>query len=169
MSNLTAQVQTLNFFGTWRLSKLRTWRGWRIRYLAIGGGSMSFSTSFGFPAHLKGRWTTPPGSEIETSAANVACSTAFCVSASPGSPTVCPKGRSIPAIRGALTADTRSGMFARVMVQKPAASILRCTSPTDQLQIGQAGTNTTTLTVSSLRFWMIAGVVSSSRILGCRL
>ena len=75
----------------------------------------------------------------------------------------------MPATLGALIAVTNSGILANEMVLKPAASISRCTSPTDQLQIGQAGTSTTTSTASSRKFRMIAGTVSLSKIMGCML
>jgi hypothetical protein len=55
-----------------------------------------------------------------------------------------PRGYSMAAMRGTLTEAVRSGTGVRQMVVKPAASSSRCTSPTDQQQIGQAGTSTTT-------------------------
>jgi hypothetical protein len=62
--------------------------------------------------------------------------------------------------------------IARVIVLKPALSISRCTSPTDQLQIGQAGTSKTTSTASSFRLriskrllpkqkWILSRFISS--------
>ena len=47
------------------------------------------------------------------------------------------------ATRGAPTDSVTAGMLVRVIVGMPAVSIARCTSPTDQLQIGQAGIKTT--------------------------
>ena len=75
-------------------------------------------------------------------------STASCPSRSPGLPRVRLIGVLMPAKRGTLTAAVRSGMLERVRVLKPAASILRCTSPTDQLHSGQAGTSRTISTAS---------------------
>ena len=86
----------------------------------------------------------PPGAWIVARAASVARSTAVWPAASPGWPRVRPNGYSMAAMRGTLTAAVRSGTGDRLMVVKPAASISRCTSPTDQQQIGQAGTSTTT-------------------------
>jgi hypothetical protein len=65
------------------------------------------------------------------------------------------------------TAAVRSGMFDRQMVLKPAASISRCASPTDQQQIGQLGTRTTTSTRSSLSCCTMAGILSRSIASGC--
>lgn len=120
-------------------------------------GFCSVFDFLGVTCHLKGRSTLLPGSVMDCSVANVARSTANCVSASPGSPTVCPKGCSIPATLGAHTAPARSGILARMFVLKPAASISRATSPTDQLQIGQLGTSTSTSTCSSFSCWIMAG------------
>lgn len=63
------------------------------------------------------------------------------------------------ATRGTLTEDVSLGMFERQIVLMPAASISRCASPTDQLQIGQLGTSTSTSTCSSFSPWMMAGTL----------
>ena len=140
---------------------LITWKGCFKRYAAIGGGSSNLPSS-NSSGHLKGKCTIVPGSRISSRAFNVPRRTAICVSLSPAGPTFCPKGCSIAATRGALTEAVRSGRFERQMVLMPAASISRCASPTDQLQIGQLGTNTRTSTCSSFSPWMIAGTLFSS-------
>ena len=66
------------------------------------------------------------------------------------------------ATRGAPTEAVRLGIFERQIVVKPAASISRCASPTDQQQIGQLGTRMATSTNSSFNFWMTAGTLFSS-------
>ncbi len=76
-------------------------------------------------------------------------------------------GCSMAAMRGALTEAVRSGMIDSDMVVNPAASISRCSSPTDQQQIGQAGTRTTTSTNSSRKLRIIAGALSSKSCSGC--
>ena len=72
------------------------------------------------------------------------------------------------ASRGTLTAAVRSGMRDSVIVLIPAASISLGTSPTDQQQIGQPGTSTTTSTSSRFMCRIMAGVLSSSSTCGCR-
>ena len=72
-------------------------------------------------------------------------------------------------VRGTLTAAVKSGTGVKVIVLKPAASISRCTSPTDQQHTGQAGTSTTTSARSSFRFRMRAGTVSFSSTCGLRI
>jgi len=79
---------------------------------------------------------------------------------------VSPNGYPIAAIRGALTEAVKSGIFEILMVLNPAASISRCTSPTDQQQIGHTGTRTTTSTASSRSLPMIAGTLSLSKCSG---
>ena len=66
------------------------------------------------------------------------------------------------ATRGAPTEAVSSAMFERQIVLKPAASISRCASPTDQLQIGQLGTSKSTSTCSSFNCWIIAGTLVAS-------
>ena len=76
-----------------------------------------------------------------------------------------PQGYSIAATRGFAQRCRRSAIGDRMMVVKPAASISRCTSPTDQQQTGQAGASSTTSTPSSLRWPMMAGAVSCINLL----
>jgi hypothetical protein len=73
----------------------------------------------------------------------VALRTAICPSTSPGSPSVRPNGCSSATTLGTPTATVRSGTLDRQTVERPAASILEATSPTDQQQIGQVGTRRT--------------------------
>jgi hypothetical protein len=91
----------------------------------------------------------PPAASMVSTACRVSAKTARWPSLSPGLPMVRPNGYSIAARRGTHTAAVKSGMLDRVMVVIPASSIARCASPTDQQQIGQAGTSTTTSTPSS--------------------
>jgi len=127
----------------------------------MGEGSWGSPSSVE-PSHSNGKWTIVPGSWISSRAFKVARKTAIWVSVSPAGPTFCPKGYSMAATRGAPTEAVSSAIFEREMVLKPAASISRCASPTDQLQIGQLGTRITTSTCSSLSCWMIAGMLCSS-------
>jgi hypothetical protein len=55
------------------------------------------------------------------------------------------------AIPGAPAFTVRSGIMDSEIVLNPAASISRCTSPTDQQYTGQTGTSTTTSTCSARR------------------
>ena len=73
------------------------------------------------------------------------------------------------ASRGTLMAAVRSGMLDSVIVLRPAASISLCTSPTDQQQTGQPGTNTTTFTPSRFICRIMAGVLSPNSACGCRV
>ena len=68
----------------------------------------------------------------------------------------------VSACGGAATEAVRAAMFDRLRVLKPAASISRCASPTDQQQIGQTGTSKTTSTFSALRLAMIGGILARS-------
>ncbi len=134
----------------------------------MGGGSGGpEATSAKCSGHSKSKCLSSPGVSISTKACKVERSTAICVSQSPGEPIVRLKGCSMAAIRGALTEAVRSGIIDRVIVVNPAASISRCSSPTDQQQIGQAGTKTTTSTNSARRLRIIAGALSSRSCSGC--
>ena len=120
-----------------------------VTYWVMGGccGGCRFSFAAG-SSYTKGRLTTSPGVLICTSASSVARNTAIWPAPSPGIPTFTPPGRSMAARRGTPHDAVRSGMCESVTVLKPAASILRCTSPTDQQQTGQIGTRTTQSTCS---------------------
>lgn len=153
-----------------RENRFRKCQGWRCRCLTIGGLSGGcVRACLGDSGHSKGKCLTLPGVCISSSACRVARSTASCPARSPGCPTVRPKGYSIAATRGVLTAAVKSGILESVMVVMPAASIFLCTSPTDQQQNGQAGIRTTTSTSSSWRLLVMTGVLSSNSCSGCRL
>jgi hypothetical protein len=135
-------------------------QGCHFKYPAMGGGSFGSSfISFFVPVHSNGRCLMLPGFCIFSIASSVDRSTARCVSLSPGFPMVCPNGCSIPASRGTLTANVRSGMFDKEIVVMPARSTSRCANPTDQQQTGQAGMNTATSTLSCRKRSMIAGTL----------
>jgi hypothetical protein len=139
------------------------YHGCRARYLAIGGlcGGSVFS-SRALSGRTNGNCRTLPGATISATAVRADQSAARCPASSPGNPTVRPNGYSIAAIRGTLTAAVKSGILDKLMVLKPASSICRWTSPTDQQHTGQAGTRTTTSTASSRSLSMMAGTLSSS-------
>ena len=65
--------------------------------------------------------------------------------------------------RGGLTFSVRCGLFARVTVGMPHASISRATSPPDWWQIGQMGTTTATSTRSDAIAAAMAGATCSAR------
>lgn len=135
-------------------------QGCHFKYPTMGDGSFgSIFVSFLVPVHSNGRCVMLPGFCISSTASSVDRSTARCVSLSPGFPMVCPNGCSIPASRGTLTADVRSGTLDKVMVVMPLRSTSRCANPTDQQQTGQAGMNTATSTLSCRRCSMIAGTL----------
>jgi hypothetical protein len=73
------------------------------------------------------------------------------------------------ASRGTPTDAVRSGTLDRLIVLSPAASILLCTSPTDQQQIGQPGIRTTAFTPSCFMPRIMATVLSSRSTCGCRV
>ena len=127
------------------------------------GGTCGGRSLFGAggTAHPIGRSTTPPGEAMRDNAINVARSVAVWPARSPGSATFSPHGRSSPATRGTPTDEVRAGIVDNVMVENLAASIRRCTSPTDQQQTGHTGTSTTASTCSARRPSMISGTLSS--------
>jgi hypothetical protein len=127
-----------------------------------GGSNRNARTSSGVSGHSNGKCTVPPGESISANASKTERRTAICPAESPGFPSVRLSGYSIAARRGTLTEAVRSGILDNVIVENPAISILRCSSPTDQQQIGQAGTSTTTSTSSSCKLRIIAGAVFSS-------
>lgn len=104
-----------------------------------------------------------PGALICANASSVAPKTAFWPAQSPGMLTLIPLGRSIAAMRGTPADAVKSGIVDRVIVLKPDASSLRCTSPTDQLHTGQTGTSTTASTCSCRSLSTMAGTLSSSK------
>jgi len=135
-------------------------QGCRIRYRAIGGGAGGLSASFSVDVHSNGRCTTADGVAIASIARSAARNTASCPAASPGRPTVMPNGCSIAAILGAPALAVSSGIMDSEIVLNPAASISRCTSPTDQQHTGQTGTSATTSTTSSRKRRTIPGRAS---------
>lgn len=73
------------------------------------------------------------------------------------------------ASRGTHTLDVSAGIGDNVIVLMPAASMALCTSPTDQQQTGQPGTRTTAFTPSCFMCRIMAGVLSSSSVCGCKM
>lgn len=106
---------------------------------------------------------------MDSAACNVARNTSSWVCASPGGPTVRPIGWATAAIRGAPTEAVKSGIGDRQIVGIPAASMTRCTSPTDRAQIGQTGTMIARSTSSSTISAATAGAVSSTSSAGRRM
>ena len=145
--------------------------GWRSRYLLMGGVLGGWALSRRAEAgHSKGRWVTLPGRVISASACSVARRTAVWPSAVARlSQQVAQRmldGRQPRhAHGGRQVGDARQ----RDRAQMPAASISLCTSPTDQQQIGQPGTRTTTFTPSCFMCRIMAGVLSSSSTCGSRM
>jgi len=127
----------------------------------IGGGSTGWSWfSFPFSAHTRLCTKISPGVVIVSNARNVLVKISCWVCLSPTCPKVRPKGYSMAEIRGTFTDTATSGMGVCMIVENPAVSNSRCTSPTDQQQIGQAGASRTTSTRSCFKSAMIAGTVS---------
>jgi hypothetical protein len=75
-------------------------------------------------------------------------------------PASCQTDARFAAILGAPALAVSSGIMDSEMVLNPAASISRCTSPTDQQHTGQTGTSTTTSTCSSRSCRTILGRAS---------
>ena len=145
-------------------------QGCFIKYLEIGGCSSGFAFNpFADSGHSKGKCTTLPGFLISANACKVEVSTANWPALSPGCPSRYPSGYSIAARRGTPTEAVKSGMQERVIVLIPATSISLCTSPTDQQQTGQPGTNRTTSTWSCFICSIMAGSVSSKSTWGCKM
>lgn len=139
------------------------------RYCAMGGnsGGWKFTLLVGF--HSKGRCMTPPGRETSSSTRKVARRTSIWRAASPGAPKVSPKGCSMAAILGTPTLAVNSGIMESEIVLNPAASISRCTSPTDQQQTGQTGTSTTASTCSSRSRPIMSDTLRCSKASGRRV
>jgi len=78
-------------------------------------------------------------------------------------------GWRIPATRGAPTDRVKSGSVDSATVDRPAASISRCTNPTDRQQNGQTGTSTTMSTPSAFICRIMAGTERSRSSFGFRM
>jgi len=91
----------------------------------MGGDSGGYILTFSVAFHSNGRYTTPPGWEISSSARKLLRSTSIWRSTSPGNPKVSPNGCSIAAIRGTPTLAVRSGIMESEIVLNPALSISR--------------------------------------------
>jgi hypothetical protein len=97
-----------------------------------------------------GRSTTNPGRGAPVAIASMSCSTVLCWATLPGSPRAWPNGQCKYKKRGARAATATSFTRAKPTVVTPRASISLASSPTDRVQMGQAGTNRARSTPASL-------------------
>src|SRR5882762_998885 len=100
--------------------------------------------------HLYGSSTTNPGRGARTAIESMSWSTVLCCATLPGSPSAWPKGQCRYKKRGARAATATSFTRAKDTVVTPLASISLASSPTDRVQIGQAGTRRARSTPDSL-------------------
>ncbi len=93
---------------------------------------------------------TDPGRGALTAIDSMSWSTVRCCAILPGSPRAWPKGQCRYKKRGAWAATATSFTSAKATVVTPLASISLASSPTDRVQMGQAGTSTARSTPDSL-------------------
>ena len=93
---------------------------------------------------------TNPGRGAVVAIESMSWSTVRCWATFPGSPRAWPKGQCTYRNRGARAATATSFTRAKATVVTPLASISLASSPTDRVQMGQAGTRRARSTPESL-------------------
>jgi hypothetical protein len=117
---------------------------------ALLGNFQSVTGAYFSRRQRYGRSTTDPGRGALAAIESMSCSTVLCCATLPGSPRAWPKGQCRYKKRGAWAASATSFTRAKATVVTPLASISLASSPTDRVQIGQAGTRRTRSTPDSL-------------------
>src|SRR5512142_1882680 len=97
-----------------------------------------------------GSSTTIPGRGAYIAIENMSRNTVLCCRTFPGSPKACPNGQCRYKNLGARAAAATSFTRPNATVVTPCASISLACSPTDRVQIGQAGTSNARSTPASL-------------------